>query len=67
MRYSIGGFRNLVEVVKKYCRPGSAISFNYHSKETQSYVLIVVLVNRELSDGPVNWSHVSRRNLQNSQ
>ena len=28
--------------------------------------IVMVWVNRELSDGPVNWPHVSRRNRQNS-
>ena len=28
--------------------------------------IVVVLVNRELSEGSVNWPHVSRRNRQNS-
>ena len=28
--------------------------------------IVVVLMNRELSEEPVNWPHVSRRNRQNS-
>ena len=34
-------------------------------KNFQFNSIVVVLVNRELSEGPVNWPHVSRRNHQN--
>ena len=37
---------------------------HYHSYIVSQ--IVVVLVNREISHGPVNWPHVSRCNRQNS-
>ena len=64
---------NIVTLVLYFCFFISITSFfgslpRYY-KRMASIVsqIVVVFVNRELSDGPVNWPYVSRRNCQNSE